>query len=199
MARTPGNVESQLKKDNITNVSIVAGDLVNSQSLEDAAIATADITGGALDYLIINGAYLSEDNWHLEPTEFKGKEEYLKTDFFRSVETNVVGTMYAVNAFLPLIRKGTVKKIVAISSGHADMDLILDGGVSVSLIYSAAKAAMNVVIAKYGMELKPEGIKFLTLSPGYVATSQAARKCLSFPICLLLLTLNSCWCSIGEG
>lgn len=36
--------------------------------------------------------------------------------------------------------------------------------------YSAAKAAMMVVTTKYAIELAPEGIKTLSMSPGWVNT-----------------------------
>jgi NAD(P)-dependent dehydrogenase (short-subunit alcohol dehydrogenase family) len=154
---------------------LIQGDLEDNKSLKDAAAQTSVITGGTLDHLIINGAYLS-DSWHIEPTEFEGREELLVKDLIRSAEINVAGNVYTINAFLPLIRKGSVKKIVSISSGHADLDIILEGDISTSVVYSAMKAALNVVIAKYAAELRPEGIKLLSLSPGAVNTEKASRK-----------------------
>lgn len=157
-------------------MKVVPGDLEDNKSMQEAAARVSEITNGALDYLIINGAYTGEESWHLDPTEFQGQEELLKTELVRSVEVNIAGLIYTVNAFLPLVRKGSVKKIVAITSGHADIDLILDGGIAVCVVYSAMKAALNVVVAKYAAELRPEGIKFLALSPGVVATEKPTRK-----------------------
>jgi len=157
--------------------------LEDNKSLIDAASRTSNITGGTLDHLIVNGAFLS-DSWHLDPTEFQGHEELLRIDVVRSAEINVIGNIYAINAFLPLIRTGKAKKIASISSGHADLDLILEGEIASSVVYSAMKAAVNVVIAKYAAELKPEGIKLLSLSPGAVNTDQAPRKSWkSLPFC----------------
>jgi NAD(P)-dependent dehydrogenase (short-subunit alcohol dehydrogenase family) len=150
--------------------------LEDNKSLKDAAAKTSAITGGTLDHLIINGAYLSSDSWHLDPTEFEGHEDQLTTDLTRSAQVNIAGNMYTINAFLPLIRKGNAKKIVSISSGHAAHEVILQGDIPTSVVYSAMKAALNVVIAKYAAELRPEGIKFLSLSPGAVETNGAPRK-----------------------
>lgn len=152
------------------------GDLEDNKSLEDAAAQASTVTNGALDHLIINGAYMTTESWHLDPTEFKGKEELLRKEFVRCAEINLAGNIFAINAFLPLIRKGNAKKIVSISSGHADPDLILEGEVTINVIYSAMKAALNVVIAKYAAELKHEGIALLSLSPGVVNTDQFPRK-----------------------
>jgi NAD(P)-dependent dehydrogenase (short-subunit alcohol dehydrogenase family) len=57
------------------------------------------------------------------------------------------------NALLPLILKGQEKKIVHISTGMADTDLVLKSGVSYAVPYSASKAALNLVVAKYAAEL----------------------------------------------
>jgi NAD(P)-dependent dehydrogenase (short-subunit alcohol dehydrogenase family) len=42
-------------------------------------------------------------------------------DTQKSFDVNVFGTMKAVFAFLPLIRGGGLKKVVAISSGMGDI------------------------------------------------------------------------------
>lgn len=169
-------VQARLTSDNITNVKLFYADMSDHQSLTKAASGVAEVTDGSLDHLIINAAYQPFDSWHYYLTEYVDKEELLKTEVFRSTDVNILGTIYAVNAFLPLIRNSDVKKVVSISSGHADMDLILDGGVAVSSVYSAIKAAGNVIMAKYAAELKSEGVKFLSLSPGYVLTGQPERK-----------------------
>lgn len=155
--------------------------MVDNKSLEEAAAKTSKITNGALDYLIINGAYLSTKTNQFEPTEFKGKEELLKTDMLYSTEVNVLGNIYTINAFLPLIRKGSVKKIVSISTGMADPDVILKAGAPGSIVYAAVKAALNMIIVKYAIELKPEGIALLALSPGIVNTRDEQRKSLQIP------------------
>lgn len=54
----------------------------------------------------------------------------------------------------------------------ADIDLINESEVEVAGPYSVSKAAANVVIAKYNAALKNEGILFLSISPGYVATER---------------------------
>lgn len=83
---------------------------------------------------------------------------------------NTLGLVNVVHAFLPLVRKGTVKKIANLSTGMADLELILKADLEQATPYSASKAAANVVGAKYGVALKEEGILFLSISPGYVMT-----------------------------
>lgn len=78
--------------------------------------------------------------------------------------------MYTMNAFLPLIRNGKEKKLIFISSPSADIHFIRTAAVPFQIAYGVSKASMNVVMAKYGVELASEGILTLSLSPGWVAT-----------------------------
>jgi NAD(P)-dependent dehydrogenase (short-subunit alcohol dehydrogenase family) len=109
--------------------------------------------------------------------------EALDEDMLNSFRVNTLGLLHSIQAFLPLIRKGTIKKVVNISTGMADLDVINGIEIDVAGPYSASKAAANVVIAKYNAAHKNEGILFLSISPGYVATERnfeaAESKCLS--------------------
>ncbi len=64
-------------------------------------------------------------------------------------KANIIGNIYIYNLFLPLVLKGRVKKVITISSAHADLYLINDIEVDNSALYSAFKAALNVIVAKY--------------------------------------------------
>lgn len=96
--------------------------------------------------------------------------EVQEDDFLESFKVNVLGLVNVVHAFLPLVRKGIVKKVINLSTGMADLDLIHKTDLDIGAPYAASKAAANVVIAKYAAALKDEGILFLSMSPGYVAT-----------------------------
>lgn len=93
-----------------------------------------------------------------------------------SLDVNVVGVIYSINAFLPLVRKGSVKKITVISSGMADPEWVVQNDIPGSLIYASMKAATNMVVAKYAVELRGEGIVVLALSPGIVDTYEGEGK-----------------------
>jgi hypothetical protein len=60
--------------------------------------------------------------------------------------------------------------VTYISSGVADVPERLDAGIPNSVPYSASKADGNIVIAKFGAELKGEGSMFLNIAPGGVET-----------------------------
>ena len=85
-----------------------------------------------------------------------------------------------VNHFLPLIRHGDLKKIVYITSGIGDINVTRVCELPNLLGYSVSKASGNIMMAKYAAELKHEGIKTLSLSPGWVATDTGRSSSVAF-------------------
>ena len=81
-----------------------------------------------------------------------------------------MSNIFVVYSFLDLIRSGTEKKIIFISSPSGDIEFTRVTGISTVLGYSVSKAGMNIVTTKLGVELAPEGIKTLSMSPGWVDT-----------------------------
>jgi NAD(P)-dependent dehydrogenase (short-subunit alcohol dehydrogenase family) len=169
------SVESRLAADKITNVHILQADMADYNALNAAAADAAKINNGSLDFLIINGAYNAPELSQIPPSSFVGREDDLRKDMRASLDVNVLGVIYSINAFLPQVRKGKIKKIVVISTGLADTERVPMTSVSTFVTYSTMKAALNMVVAKYGAELKGDGITVLALSPGVVATKETPR------------------------
>ena len=163
------------------NVHIIKGDVGSPEQLAAAATAVSEVTGGGLDILIHNAAASDPATFFLPPSQLPADTEGLHEAFRDTLDTSVFGAIIVTNAFLPLVRQGIEKKIVHISSGMADVDMIRKAGIPYAVAYSAAKAALNVIVAKYAAELAPESIKVLALSPGWVDTYEGPSKCRSFP------------------
>jgi len=53
---------ARLAKDNLSNIHIFEADIVDYLALQKAAEEVSKITGGALDVLINNAAYVSEES-----------------------------------------------------------------------------------------------------------------------------------------
>jgi NAD(P)-dependent dehydrogenase (short-subunit alcohol dehydrogenase family) len=143
--------------------------------VEKAALEVSKITD-SIDYLIVNGAYISLKSSHFQPSQFTGHAAELREEMVDSLDVNVIGVVYSINAFLPLVRKGAAKKITVISTGMADADMVVQHDIPGSMIYASMKAATNVVVAKYAVELRGEGITVLALSPGVVNTQEGLSK-----------------------
>ncbi|CZR68488.1 related to protoporphyrinogen oxidase [Phialocephala subalpina] len=154
------------------NIHIIVAEVTNSEQVEEAAAKVAEITGGKLDVLI-NNAGGGGPNTRKAPGDYVGQGAEMKSDILEAMDINFFSAVFTTNAFLPLIRKGDVKKIITISSGMADEHVILTTELPFAIGYAASKAGLNVTMAKYAVQLKGEGIICLTVSPGWVRTEAA--------------------------
>lgn len=153
-----------------TNVHAIKADVTDPASLLAAAHAVSAVTGGTLDVLIHNAIASDMATMSYSPSQFPLDVVATHAMFDGVLGTAVYGGLWVTNAFLPLIEKGSQKKIVHISSGMGDVGLVRQSGISYAVAYAVAKAGMNMLVAKYAAELKPKGIHVLALSPGWVDT-----------------------------
>lgn len=168
LVRNVAASEAKVASWNRSNIHFVQGDLENYESLKSAAAATAKITGGSLDYLIAN-AGLVEGGF--DSFSVLGNDpEKLTASLTRQFSVNVTGNIHLFNLFMPLILKGTVKKVVTISSGMGDMELVRKYNISEDAPYSISKAAVSMAVAKFSAEYAKDGVLFLAMSPGVVGT-----------------------------
>lgn len=136
IVRNKPATEQRLAKDNIKNVHLFAADITDAKALQAAAEGVAKLTDGKLDYLINNAGLVSDKSrW---TTLCDGTPDDIEDDLMSSMKANVVGVVHTINAFLPLIRKGETKKVITLSTGMADLDLVNQFSVSVAAPYSNA-------------------------------------------------------------
>jgi len=84
-------------------------------------------------------------------------------------ETNFFGALSAMQAVIPVMRQQGGGTIINISSvaGHIPLPF--------HAAYSASKFAMNAIGKAAGVELQKDGIRVLTVCPGYVKTAFGAN------------------------
>jgi len=157
------------------NIHIVVTDLSDPKKLNQAVAEVSEVTAGSLDVLILNAGSAGPDTSALPPSAFHGKEEALEKEITENIKTNLISNIYVINSFLDLVRNGKEKKIIFISSQSGDVEFTRITGIPNVLGYSVSKAGMNIVTTKFGIELAQEGIKTVSLSPGWVDTD-AARE-----------------------
>jgi len=158
-----------------SNVHIVEADITDHVALQKAAATVAQTTGGSLDVLINNAAFVDSERSHLTLDGYED-QDLLSKDLRYNFDINVLGPIHTINAFLPLLKKSTspLKKVITISSGVGDLDVTLVAKHAVHAPYCISKAAVNLVNAKYAAQYGDAGFVFLALSPGLVDTSTAA-------------------------
>ncbi|KAF7595990.1 hypothetical protein BBP40_004136 [Aspergillus hancockii] len=172
LVRNKPAADAKAKEEGLHSVYMVEAQYTDILSLKSAAESVKKITGGGLDYLINNAAVVSHVSEFKTLGDFDDDFETLEKDIMESLEINLLGVIKTVQAFLPLIRNGKSKKVIAISSGMADIDLINATEIAFASPYAISKGAVNVAIAKYNALYNKEGILFLAISPGYVSTER---------------------------
>jgi uncharacterized protein len=87
-----------------------------------------------------------------------------RSDYHEIFETNLFGSLEAMQAVIPIMRQQAEGSIINISSvaGHIPLPF--------HAVYSASKFAMNSIGKAARLELAGSGIHVLTVCPGYVRT-----------------------------
>lgn len=81
--------------------------------------------------------------------------------------TNAIGPLRVTAALLPLVRRGSAKKLVHVTSG---MGSIADNDSGGSYGYRMSKAALNMMSKSLAVDLEREGIISFVINPGWVQT-----------------------------
>ncbi len=144
------------------DVEALALDVNDLGSLSLAARAVS-ASVDRLDVLINNAAILEKGDQSaltLSPEIARG-----------TFETNVLGTLRATQAFLPLLRKSAAPRIVNVSSlaGQLTGDLQ-----SWSPAYSVSKTALNGLTQQFAADL--DGFAVNAVSPGWVRTDMGGAE-----------------------
>lgn len=87
---------------------------------------------------------------------------------------NVLGAIHAINAFLPLLRKGVAKKIILVSGDSSQHEWVQTTQMTAMAALSITKCALGMVGVKYSVELKEERFTVVGVNPEWVDTSAKA-------------------------
>lgn len=137
---------------------------------DEASVTTActDLTQkyGKLDILINNGAmYADEDK------QKSGLEVSVDT-VKNTLDTNVLGPLRVIQAFVPLLKKTQAGIIINLTSGMGQIKNLAAG----SLAYRTSKSALNALTKIIADELKNTGIRVNALCPLWVRTAMGGDK-----------------------
>jgi NAD(P)-dependent dehydrogenase (short-subunit alcohol dehydrogenase family) len=133
------------------NVTAVRGDMANLDDL-DQLYTTIKTAGTRLDIVVANAG----------GGTFATLEQLTPDGFDQTFNTNVRGTVFAVQKALPLLNAGAA--IVVTGSTSASRATSAFG------VYSASKAAIAQFVRVWAVELADRGIRVNTLVPGPTET-----------------------------
>jgi NAD(P)-dependent dehydrogenase (short-subunit alcohol dehydrogenase family) len=144
-------------------VHFVPLDVTNNESITAAAQLVTQQLGNnkGIDVLIHNAGIqiLEKDG----ATKMRALEE--------SLATNVIGVHQVSAAFLPLLSKGTQKKLLIITSELGSMGNKDYSSAAPFPSYKISKAAVNMLTVQYALELGPKGFTVFCVSPGWLKTN----------------------------
>lgn len=140
-------------------------DLLDSASITDAATRITQ-EHGRLDILVNNAGIFDFAD---------GTPGQASLDAVRKViEVNFIGTLAVTQAMLPLLRQSDAARIVNLSSSLGSLTLNGDPTspyyANQFIGYNASKAALNMLTVQLHEELKGDGIRVNSVSPGFVKT-----------------------------
>ena len=122
-----------------------------------AELATA-LGGAALDVVINNAGIFGEQ---------KGLESLDLDDALRTFAVNALGSLRVTRAVMPMLRRGSRKCLVHISSGLGSIGDNTSGGL---YGYRMSKAALNMASRTIALDYKKEGLISVVVNPGWVRT-----------------------------
>jgi NAD(P)-dependent dehydrogenase (short-subunit alcohol dehydrogenase family) len=159
------------------NAHAIQLDVTDKASIA-AAAARIEKEYGRLDILVNNAGISKAGKMEgtFEDMIKKGRISSASLDDVRTIyETNVFGVIATTQAMLPLIRKGTSKRIVIVSSGVGSLTRTMgpegEHLRSIFGVYSASKTAVNAVMLGFALDLQAEGITVHAVCPGYTKTA----------------------------
>jgi NAD(P)-dependent dehydrogenase (short-subunit alcohol dehydrogenase family) len=130
---------------------------------DDASVAAAAMTVGALDVLVNNAGISGGRISHSEATG-----DQMRTVF----ETNVFGPVRVLRAFIPLLEKSAAPVVVNVSSGVGSLSLAADPKgpwrEANFPVYASSKAALNMLTIRYAAAFPKMRIN--SVDPGFTAT-----------------------------
>lgn len=90
--------------------------------------------------------------------------ETSEADYDRTMDVNVKGTFYMIDAVVPIMKRQGGGKIINLSSVLGNM------GAGTFAVYCASKGAVNLMTKALGIELAPHNIHVNAILPGNTAT-----------------------------
>ncbi|MDF0674267.1 MAG: SDR family oxidoreductase [Nitrospira sp.] len=145
------------------SVTPVVLDVTDQASIDKAAKIVSE-TVDHLDVLVNNAGILDDH----DDSALNLPADRLR----RMFETNTIGPLLVIQAFVPLLRKSAAARIINVSSGVGR----LTGMGPAVPAYGISKTALNGVTGKFAAALKSSGIAVNSVDPGWVRTEMGGSE-----------------------
>jgi NAD(P)-dependent dehydrogenase (short-subunit alcohol dehydrogenase family) len=150
-----------LAKDSGGKITVHELDVASGDSV---AKLKKEIGSVPIDIIINNAGVYGPQKQTATNMDFSGWEETL--------QINTIGPMRVTQAFLPNLKAGKEKKVVAITSGMGSIAETSGGYIA----YRTSKAALDMLMRNLAIDLKSDGIVAIPLNPGWVKTDMGGAS-----------------------
>ncbi|KAH8926562.1 NAD(P)-binding protein, partial [Atractiella rhizophila] len=161
----------ELESEKKGQVFIVKADVAQEEDIFEA-VREVERNTDHVDVLINNAGVAPSGVGNADPFSTIKMENIME-----AVRVNVLGPIMTTKAFVPLLRRGTEKKVISSGSTLGSLKLVatkdFGNGVGTTGDYSISKAALHMAMRKMDMEYKKEGFSIISLHPGFVKTDMA--------------------------
>lgn len=157
---------TELKQQHADHLHIVPLDVRSV----DSARRAAEIVGRETDHLdlLINNAGVTSPAMHADIREPQNYDE-----IHRLYDVNALGPLRVVEALLPLMDAGTLKRLCFVSSEAGSINRAQR---TAWYGYCMSKAALNMGVRIMANHLRPEGYTFRLYHPGWVRSYMGGEK-----------------------
>jgi NAD(P)-dependent dehydrogenase (short-subunit alcohol dehydrogenase family) len=148
------------------SLRLVPLDVASMVSTRAAAQQVAD-QAGRLDVLISNAGVIS-------PTHERNiREEQDYAEMHRLFDVNALGGLRVVEAFVPLMDQGGMKRLCFVSSEAGSIGRMER---TAWFGYTMSKAALNMAVKTLFNHLRPDGYTFRLYHPGWIRSYMGGKK-----------------------
>jgi len=143
-------------------VRVIEMDVTDAASVRAAADG---LKGEAIDLLLNNAGVGGPPGQRIGGLDYAAWAKVL--------DTNTLGPMRVVEAFLENVARSRLKQVVTITSGMGSLEDNTSGG---SYAYRSSKAAVNMVVRSLALDLKSRGVTCVVMNPGWVRTDMGGSR-----------------------
>ncbi|KAI0071430.1 NAD(P)-binding protein [Panus rudis PR-1116 ss-1] len=137
-------------------------DVTLPSEVAQASKEAAKVFPDGIDYFIHNAGCAEQ--------LFALVEELDLAMFEKEISFYTISVIHILREFKPLVLKSVEKKFIFISSVTASLTLVPSIGGDICIPYSIGKAALNMLVRKWGIVNQEQGITVAMIHPGLVDT-----------------------------
>jgi NAD(P)-dependent dehydrogenase (short-subunit alcohol dehydrogenase family) len=152
----------RLAKDSDGKITLLTMDVTDLASIK---VAAGVIEGQPID-ILLNSAGIAG-----RPGQTANNLDY--ASWHKVLDVNTLGPARVTTCFADAVAKSERKLVLTISSGMGSLTDNTSGG---SIAYRSSKAAVNMVMRSFAIDLAPRGISCVLVNPGWVRTDMGGES-----------------------